>query len=100
MRTIIKFFKKHKWSLLVILFSLGIVIAPFISGFFSTTIADILGCELRDKNPIPCYILGFNIGGVLHTMLIAVWLIFYSVPLGLFLLVLGIISFIVELFGV
>lgn len=61
---------------LIILVIIGI--APLASVALAGVVADLNGCELHEGYPQPCLVLGVDIGGALHTMVVMGWLMLIS----------------------
>ena len=61
--------------------------APLLSVLTCGVIASLAGCNVSEAGASPCPIGGFDMGGVLVTMLVCGWLIFWTLPSGLFFLV-------------
>ena len=61
--------------------------APLLSVLVCGVIASLAGCNVSEAGASPCPILGFDMGGVLVTMLVCGWLIFWTLPSGLLFLV-------------
>ncbi len=91
-----KIWKSYKISLLIILFSLAVGIAPIISVLVSSIIAGIGGCQLNEGVLNPCQIGPFELSNVLYTMFVAGWYIFLSIPLAFLGLIIGLISFFIQ----
>ena len=90
-----RFFRNHKWSLLIILFSCGFAISPYLSISLSGLIALILGCDFN-QIPLVCKVLGLNFGYLLDVMKIFGFLIFYTVRWGAMGVIVGILVFFIE----
>jgi TRAP-type C4-dicarboxylate transport system permease small subunit len=61
--------------------------APLLSVLVCGMIASLAGCNVSEAGASPCPILGFDMGGVLVTMLVCGWLMFWTLPSGLLFLV-------------
>ena len=74
-----------------IIFIYGLIllyaVAPLLSVLVCGVIASAAGCNVSEAGASPCPILGFDMGGVLVTMLVCGWLIFWTLPSGLLFLV-------------
>ncbi len=71
--------------------------APLLSVLVCGAIASLAGCNVSEAGASPCHIFGFDMGGVLVTMLVCGWLIFWTLPSGLlFLVVFTLIVFILK----
>jgi cytochrome c oxidase assembly factor CtaG len=74
-----------------IIFIYGLVLlyafAPLLSVLACSVVASLAGCNVSEAGASPCPILGFDMGGVLVTMLVCGWLIFWTLPTGLLFLV-------------
>jgi hypothetical protein len=74
-----------------IIFIYGLILlyalAPLLSVLLCGVIASLAGCSVSEAGASPCPILGFDMGGVLVTMLVCGWLIFWTLPSGLLFLV-------------
>lgn len=62
--------------MLVTLVVIGI--APMASVVTAGAVADLNGCGLHEGYPQPCLVLGVDIGGILHTMVVMGWLMLIS----------------------
>ena len=52
--------------------------APLASVALAGVVADLNGCELHEGYSQPCLVLGVDIGGALHTMVVMGWLMLIS----------------------
>lgn len=66
----------HRIWLLILMVVIGI--APFASVALAGTIADLNGCGLHEGFAQPCIVVGVDVGGLLHTMVAAGWLMLIS----------------------
>lgn len=55
-----------------------IVIAPFISAYFASAIADAYGCTVNEAFADPCIVAGIDISGTLYVMFTSFWLFIFS----------------------
>jgi TRAP-type C4-dicarboxylate transport system permease small subunit len=73
-----------------IIFIYGLILlyafAPLLSVLLCGVIASLAECNVSEAGASPCPILGFDMGGVLVTMLVCGWLMFWTLPSGLLLL--------------
>ncbi len=60
---------------------------PLASVFTAAWIADSQGCILNEGNPHPCPILDLDAGPLLYDMLVAGWLMLFTLPAGAILLI-------------
>jgi membrane-associated phospholipid phosphatase len=67
---------------LVILYT----VAPILSVCVVAVIAGVCGCKVDEGGPHPCIIFGMDIGPLLCQMGVLGWLMFVTVPSGLFVL--------------
>ena len=74
-----------------IIFIYGLILlyafAPLLSVLVCSVTASLAGCDVSEAGASPCPMLGFDIGGVLVTMLVCGWLMFWTLPSGLLFLV-------------
>jgi hypothetical protein len=71
-----------------IIFLYGLILlyafAPLLSVLLCSVIASLAGCNVSEAGASPCPMLGFDLGHILVTMLVCGWLIFWTLPSGLF----------------
>ncbi len=73
-------------SIPVLLVFLGL--SPFVLAIAANAIAYIFDCEMSGAGVQTCHALGHNIGGVLYGMALSPWLVFFTIPISLGLLLL------------
>jgi len=70
-----------------IVFIYGLILlysfAPLLSVLVCGVMASLAGCNVSEAGASPCPILGYDIGGILVTMLVCGWLVFWTLPSGL-----------------
>jgi len=83
-------FKKLGWKINLAVYGVLIffIFSPLISVAIATGVAAACGCELSEGNPVPCYVMGMDIGGLLPGMFVAGWFIFFTIFYGLIAVVL------------
>src|SRR5262249_53017902 len=67
------------WSLLVIVVGATF---PVLSMLAASAIARSHGCKLDEGNAHPCVVLGVDLGKLLYSMAVMVWLALMTVPIG------------------
>jgi lysylphosphatidylglycerol synthetase-like protein (DUF2156 family) len=64
--------------LAIILFA----VAPVLSAFAASAIAQFFACPLNGGSPETCLAFGADIGGALHTLFLMHWLAFFTLPIA------------------
>ncbi|WP_052055388.1 hypothetical protein [Myxosarcina sp. GI1] len=95
-----QFFRRYKLSLLIIIFSLTLGLAPVLSVLIASIIANANDCILHEGNVNPCKIGSVDLGGLLYSMAVSGWFMLVSIPFGLIGLVFGLISLIVQIWNI
>lgn len=70
-------------------------IAPLLSAFFASWIAEANGCLLNEGSTNACVVAGADVGGMLYTMFVMGWLMLLTIwliPAGLVVLIIAIIQ--------
>ena len=82
------------------LFVWGIVAAflPAISLLIAMGLAHAAGCPLDEAGAHPCILLGTDWGSLLASMAIAGWLLFFSIPAGGLVSLVGLVLYLVARF--
>lgn len=70
-----------------------IAIFPAIPTLLAALIADANNCVLHEGFKNPCVVLGLEMGDILYSMGAFAWLLFFSVPVGVLGLLVGVIWF-------
>lgn len=86
-----------KMPALVCLCSVLIVVLPIIPPLLAALLGSVLGCQVDEGGTSPCLVLGFDIGGMLSTMVVFTWISFMTIPIAIFGLLVGIPWFIFRL---
>lgn len=71
-------------SALVLIFALCLLIgiAPILSAFVASGIAEVTGCNVNEGGSNPCLIFGIDWGGLLNIMFVSFWFFFFTFPLA------------------
>jgi len=62
-------------------------LTPFASSTAAFAIAKIAGAKLNEGGPNPCIVFGCDLGHILYSMLGFGWLILFTIPTGLILII-------------
>jgi len=72
----------YKRSLYFLVASVAVAVLPAISGLIAYAAAGVLGCTVSEASVNPCRLLGIDIGGALNAMVVMIWSILITVPIG------------------
>lgn len=72
--------------LFLIMIGIFIGIFPFISMLLASLISKILNIELNEGSVTNYYIGKWNLGDTLYSMFVSIWFIFFTIPLGIFII--------------
>jgi uncharacterized membrane protein len=89
---------RKTWTLSIVFLAVIILIAaaPILVAVSASLIADFNGCEVSMGKRTPCIIAGSDWGPTLLNWSLAPWFLFYTVPLGVLLLVGWLIVFLIR----
>ena len=72
--------------------------APFLAVVAASALAGVLGCPLNEGGAQACLLLGRDIGGALHVMVVSHWFVKITIPVAVMVLVVwGIVALILVL---
>lgn len=75
--------KKLRWIPYGYVFILFFSVSPFLSVIAGSAIGNSLGCNINEAGTDRCIRIGIPFGDILNDMVVAGWLFFCSIPLGL-----------------
>lgn len=89
--------RNYKFPLLLLSTSFIVGILPLLSVLISGFIAHLGGCNIHEGFATVCNIGPFEVGQLLTNMVVAGWLMFVSLPLGMLGLKIGLIWLIIQI---
>lgn len=89
-----RFGMKWYWIALVAIAIFSVL--PLISGISAGFIADANGCILNEGSPNPCVILGMDWGDTLYAMGVFTWLMFFTFPAAVLLVIVWLLVLIIH----